>query len=99
LYKIFLHPLALDEIIESKNFYDSKVEGLGTQLLDEINRSFNLIEDEPASWFSYDKNLCRFILKRFPFSVIYRIREERIEVIAFMHHHRKPLYWKKRLNK
>jgi hypothetical protein len=98
LYKIFLHPLALDEIIESKNFYDSKVEGLGTQLLEEMDRAFKLIEEDPASWLSYDNNLYRFILKRFPFSVIYRIRKDKIEIIALMHHHRKPLYWKKRLS-
>lgn len=98
MYKIFLHPLALDEIIESKNFYDSKVEGLGTQLLEEMDRAFKLIEEDPASWLSYDKNLYRFVLKRFPFSVIYRIRKDRIEIIAFMHHHRKPLYWKKRIS-
>lgn len=96
--ELLLHPLALEEIIEAKNFYNSKVGGLGNHLFDEIDRAFKLIVETPVTWPTYNENLHRFILKRFPFSIIYRILEDKVQVIAFMHQHRKPLYWKKRLS-
>jgi hypothetical protein len=96
--KLFLHPLAVEEILEAKNFYNSKVNGLGNHLFEEIDRAIKLIEETPVTWPTISKYLHRFILKKFPFAVIYRIKEDSIQVIAFMHQHRKPFYWKKRIN-
>jgi len=96
--KLFLHPLSLEEIIHAKTFYDSKVDGLGSQLVVEINRAIELIDKMPETWPVYNNKLRRYILKRFPFSIIYRLKNNTIQIIAFMHQHRKPYYWKKRLN-
>jgi hypothetical protein len=96
--KLLLHPSVVEEISEAKNFYNSKVEELGNQLLDEINTAIKFIEESPETWPAYYINLHRFILKRFPFSIIYRIKDNEVQVIAFMHHRRKPLYWKKRIS-
>ena len=38
----------------------------------------------------------RCLTNRFPFGVIYQIIEKQIVVIAVMHLHKKPDYWKKR---
>jgi hypothetical protein len=40
---------------------------------------------------------CRYVMKRFPFVVVYRVTTDRIEIIAVAHGSRKPGYWKKRL--
>jgi hypothetical protein len=38
----------------------------------------------------------RYLLHKFPFSVVYLERPDFIEVIAVAHHRRKPGYWSKR---
>jgi toxin ParE1/3/4 len=38
----------------------------------------------------------RYLLHKFPFSVVYFERSDFIEVIAVAHHRRKPGYWWKR---
>lgn len=96
--QLFLHPSVVEEISEAKYFYNSKVDGLGNQLLDEIRTAIKFIEESPQAWPAYNKNLHRFILRRFPFSIVYRIKEKEIQIIAFMHHRRKPFYWKKRIS-
>lgn len=96
--KLFLHPLAMEEMLEAKNFYNFKVNGLGNHLFEEIDRAIKLIEETPVTWPTIFKDLHRFILKKFPFAVIYRIKDDSIQVIAFMHQRRKPLYWRKRLS-
>ncbi len=42
------------------------------------------------------KRARRYILPRFPFSVIYRMKGELIEVVVVAHQRRKPGYWKSR---
>ena len=39
----------------------------------------------------------RIILKRPPYSIIYREETDSIDIVAFAHHKRKPDYWRKRL--
>jgi hypothetical protein len=40
--------------------------------------------------------LVKVYFKKFPFGIIYQIIEKQIVVIAVMHLHKKPDYWKKR---
>jgi len=96
--RLLLHPSSLEEIIQAKNFYNSKVDGLGTKLFEEVNRAFKHIERTPETWPIYNSNLRRFILKRFFFAIVYRTTKDTIQIIAFMHQHRIPFYWKKRLS-
>jgi len=42
-------------------------------------------------------NALRLLMKRFPFSVVFRLTSNRIEVAAIAHGRRKPGYWKGRL--
>jgi hypothetical protein len=42
--KLFLHPLAVEEMLEAKKFYNSKVNGLGNHLFEEIDRAIKLME-------------------------------------------------------
>jgi hypothetical protein len=55
------------------------------------------ISEAPERWPKYDSLMRRFLLARFPFSVIYRIAEQVVEVIAVAHHKRAPGYWRPRL--
>jgi toxin ParE1/3/4 len=38
----------------------------------------------------------KFLLRRFPYAVVYRITESAIQVIAVAHGRRRPSYWKSR---
>jgi toxin ParE2 len=37
----------------------------------------------------------RYRLRRFPYGLVYRLAESEIVVLAVMHLHRKPDYWKR----
>jgi len=93
-----IHPAALEEIQEAIKFYDSKVIGLGELFLDEVDRGIDLIKYSPEMWSKYSRNCRRFLMAKFPFSIIYRMKDKDIEIIAVMHNHRKPNYWRKRIN-
>jgi hypothetical protein len=53
--------------------------------------------EHPKSWPIIDGEVRRCQTKRFPYGVLYSEEAEGIFVIAVMHLHRDPGYWKNRL--
>jgi toxin ParE1/3/4 len=63
----------------------------------ELAHAMNKILWSPIRWPRYYKETHRYFFPKFPFNIVYHLNEERIEVIAIMHHRRKPGYWAKHL--
>ena len=70
--------------------------GLGDAFLDEIESGLAQIKKFPMAWSVYEADYRRYLLKRFPYGVIYRIELDTIYIIAAAHLHRNPGYWKTR---
>ncbi|MDI6734897.1 MAG: type II toxin-antitoxin system RelE/ParE family toxin [bacterium] len=75
---------------------ESQAKGLGIKFLDEVDRAINTILQFPEAWSPYTNETRRFLLHRFPFAIVYRHTNDKIQVFAIMHLHRKPNYWKGR---
>ncbi|MEW5766627.1 MAG: type II toxin-antitoxin system RelE/ParE family toxin [bacterium] len=91
------HSQAKAEIQEAIKWYDDKVEGLGLEFLFEVRYAESKIIQAPEMWPTYEGETRRYLLKRFPFGVIYLTSDEKIQIVAVAHYKRKPGYWKKRL--
>jgi len=96
MLKIVFHPDVITEIHASYTWYQNQAEGLGDDYLSELESAYETIASLPETWPKFQKNFRRFLLSKFPFSVIYRISNQSIFVVAVMHNSRKPGYWKKR---
>ena len=63
----------------------------------EVNRAIGLIVESPQRWPIGPHGTRRFLLRRFPFFLIYRERTPvEIQIVAVAHTSRKPGYWKHR---
>jgi hypothetical protein len=91
------HPEAELEVIESAARYDSEVPGLGVEFGDEVERVIELLLENHALGAAVEGDIRHFVLRRFPFSVIYAVVGELIYVLAVAHGARGPGYWKSRL--
>lgn len=73
----------------------------GSQVADEFSGTLRdaiaLIRERPAMGTPGNRRTRRMILKRFPYSVVYRIDGEHIRILAVAHQHRRPGYWAQRL--
>jgi plasmid stabilization system protein ParE len=47
----------------------------------------------PQSYPLHDDELRFATLKRYPYSLIFRMKDEEVQVVAVAHHHRGPGYW------
>ena len=94
--KLIFHPDVNNEIKASYEWYQNQVEGLGDDFLAELESAYEAIEELPNTWPNFSTNCRRYLLSRFPFSVIYRPSNSSIYVVSVMHNSKKPGYWKSR---
>jgi plasmid stabilization system protein ParE len=92
------HPEAEEELAEAAFHYDREVEGLGGRFLAEIRRATLILGEQPRLGHRVDEQLSRLILRRFPYSLIYAVDQDRISILAVAHHRRRPGYWRSRLD-
>jgi plasmid stabilization system protein ParE len=90
-------PLAEEEMNEAARFDEERSSGLGRDFLDEVERTIESIAAHPHSGRKISENIRRRILGRFPFGILYTLERDRIVIVAVMHLHRQPGYWKARL--
>lgn len=91
-----LHPEAELELVEAASFYEAGVSGLGRDFSDEVERVITILLEHPELGARLDKNLRHFVLRRFPFSVVYAVAGQLIYIVAIAHGSREPEYWKSR---
>ena len=88
---------ALDEAEEAARWYAERSPTAAAGFTDELDVAAAAIERAPESWPQYDHGTRRFLLRRFPYFLVYRIELTRVVIVAVAHAHRRPGYWKDRL--
>jgi toxin ParE1/3/4 len=91
------HPEAQDEFISAAQFYERETEGLGLEFIATVQRAYERLPESPASGAPFGRRLHRLLVPKFPYGLLYRVERERIYIIAVMHLHRRPGYWRPRL--
>ena len=93
---IAFHTDAAEEMRAAAAYYEAREQGLGEQFLDEVEEGLQRIQQFPRLWPLYEGEYRRYLLKRFPFGLMYRIDPEQIFIMAVAHLHRRPGYRKSR---
>ena len=93
---VFLAP-ARDELNEAVTFYNLRHPGLGDELASEVEQALERIERNPVAFPRLSRHVRRCRIPRFPYSVLYQVREREILVVAVMHLRRDPTYWRNRI--
>jgi len=91
--RLVFHPDVGLEISASYSWYEEQANGLGDDFLNELESSYDAISELPNTWPKFKKGFRRFLLSKFPFSVIYKSDGNVMYVVAVMHNSRKPDYW------
>jgi plasmid stabilization system protein ParE len=86
-------PLASQELDDAFDWYQQQADGLGFELLDELDRVVRRVRLFPESCAVLVDDLRRAQLSRFPYGVIYGVEPDTLVVVAVAHLHREPFYW------
>jgi plasmid stabilization system protein ParE len=89
-------PRAEAEIQEAAQWYEGRAQGLGAAFLEIVEQALSAVEESPLRFPVVHGDTRRALLKRFPYGVFFRLRTDRIKVVAVMHLSRNPERWQKR---
>ena len=95
--RVKYHPEAKKELQEAIKWYDRKANGLGLEFVFEVRQAERTIFQNPEVWPIYESETRRYLLRRFPFAIIYLVSRGKIQIIAVAHCKRKPAFWIDRL--
>lgn len=88
------HRLAERELVEAVEYYESERRGLGEEFLGAIERAIVVLDRYPRAAPRVGREVRRFVLPRFPYSLIYRqLATGQLRILAVAHHKRPPQYW------
>ena len=96
--RLSYHPEAEAELVEAAEFYESRSPGLGARFLREFDAAVVEVERSPGLWPVVEGDLRRHTMRRFPFSIYYRVRPDELRILVIMHHSRHPDSWRNRLD-
>jgi plasmid stabilization system protein ParE len=84
------------EMIEAAVYYEAQQVGLGRRFLAAVQDAANRAASTPKLFPIVELDVRRCLTRTFPFGVLYRERSDAIVIVAVMHLHRDPDYWKSR---
>ncbi len=88
-------PYAKRELFRVHDYYEGKTRGLGDAFLDEVEQVLKAISMYPRSWTSTEDGFRRWPLDRFPYGILYRVRDDEIVISVVGHLKRKASFWKR----
>ena len=91
------HPLARSEADAAFDYYRERSPRAAEAFYLELEVGCSAIQESPTTWPEYLWGTRCYLLRRFPFVIVYRMAEHQIEIIAVAHGRRKPGYWASRL--
>ncbi len=94
--EITFHPDATRELREAALFYGSKRIGLRRAFLTEVERSVRAARAAPMQATEATPGIRMWLVRRFPYSIFFRVRDDGIQVLAVAHQKRNPRYWDER---
>ena len=91
--KYSFHPAAEQDVADASDYYVAKAGPLvAERFLEELNRAALLLVEFPGLGTPNSKGNRKFPLRAFPYSLVYRHLEGRIQILVVQHQHRKPGY-------
>lgn len=88
-YKLVVKAEAVQDMSEAFEWYEAKLEGLGSEFLDVVDDYFSRIVKTPKIYQSHGNQRVA-VLNRFPYKIVYEIEGNAIVVFAVYHDKRNP---------
>lgn len=91
------HPEAREDFREAILWYRARSAIASMEFRRTVSRAIRNVAQAPGRWPKYLHGTRRFVIHRFPFSVVYLDDPDLVTIIAVAHSKRKPGYWKHRV--
>ena len=90
------HYEAFEEAEAAQRWYSERSLVAARAFTAELGHAIEIVSESPERWPRSSANTRRYVFPRFPFSLVYRMKDNVIEIVAVAHHKRRPGYWRHR---
>ena len=90
-----IHEEAILDLRLGARFYEKRRRGLGQEFVLAVDKAIETIVEAPQRWPRFF-GAQRYLLDRFPYSIIYRVVDDLVQVLAIAQQQRRPTYWRRR---
>jgi toxin ParE1/3/4 len=95
--KISLHAQAELELVEGAAYYALEAGAeIASAFISEFDRSAKLLGEFPMLGSTWRGRIRRLPLRRFPYSIVYYVRDSEVRILAVAHQRRRPGFWRGR---
>jgi plasmid stabilization system protein ParE len=91
-----VHPEAIAEARAAYRWYAERNPSAANAFIAELDNAISHLRRSLERWPIHLHGTRKYLLRRFPYSVIYRITVTNVQVVAIAHGRRRPGYWKTR---
>ena len=95
--RVVYHEGAKADVKSAVAWYQERSQKAALDFVEELHQAAKTISQAPDRWPLGKNNTRRFLLWRFPFSIIYSEDKSVITIWAVAHSSRRPGYWKRRM--
>ena len=88
-----LLPPAEQEMFDAARYYELQAPGLGQDFLDKVELALQDLVNSSERWPIVQDDIRRRLIRRFPYSLLYKIDQDAVVILAVMHQRRHPSYW------
>ena len=90
------HPNAIAEAKAAYDWYGKRNPSAANAFMAALDDGILAIRNNPERWPQHSHGTRKYLLRRFPYAVIYRVTGATIQVVAVAHGRRRPGYWQRR---
>jgi len=95
--RVKFHPEARQDLREGRRFYRQRSSIAAVAFAKEVDTAISRIKEAPFRFVESEHGTRSFIFPwRFPYTIVYKIADTRIVIVAVAHHSKEPGYWRAR---
>ena len=94
--RLVFRPEAAEELADAYDWYEARVEGLGSEFVRAVDACLASIDRGPHGYPIVHKEIRRALLRKFPYGIFYIYNDKEMVSLACFHVRRDPRKWKKR---
>jgi plasmid stabilization system protein ParE len=91
------HPAAAQDVESTYECYAARDASAADGFREELRQAVDAVTANPHAWPRYGSRVRHYVFPRYPFSLVYLVRGDDIQVVAVAHGRRRPGYWRSRL--
>jgi toxin ParE1/3/4 len=96
-HRLIFHPEAAREVEEARDWYWERNPDAEQGFLTDLDHAVEQVIAAPLRWPRYKAKTRRYVFRRYPYSLVYRIEDDLVRVLAVAHDSRRTKYWFRRI--